>query len=78
MDIEKLNELLQTEPPDYKAIKNALFNAIDAIMKIPKIKDLVTQFVVLIEALEESDENLFIDIIPKMKWVGNQENSKED
>ena len=75
-DIEKLNQLLQTEPPDYKAIKNVLFSAMDALMNNPEIQDMSSQKVVLVEALKESDENLFLDYIGnrKMKGLGDQEN----
>ena len=75
-DIKKLNQLLQTEPPDYKAIKNVLFSAMDALMNNPEIQDMSSQKVVLVEALKESDENLFLDYIGnrKMKGLGDQEN----
>ena len=75
-DIEKLNQLLQTEPPDYKAIKNVLFSAMDALMNNPEIQDMSSQKVVLVEALKESDENLFLDYIGnrKMKGLGDHEN----
>ena len=75
-DIKKLNQLLQTEPPDYKAIKNVLFSAMDALMNNPEIQDMSSQKVVLVEALKESDENLFLDYIGnrKMKGLGDHEN----